>query len=53
MQKPGNLGIKEVQAMLRVVGETAELWYDASEHLVREKLVEDGHTLVLELTNIR
>jgi len=25
----GNLGIKEVQAMLRLVGETAELWYDA------------------------
>src|SRR5437868_11264450 len=24
----GNLGIKEVQAMLRLVGETAELWYD-------------------------
>ena len=25
-----NLGIKDVQAILRVVGETAELWYDAN-----------------------
>jgi DNA-binding NarL/FixJ family response regulator len=29
MQSSGNLEIKQVQAMLRLVGETAELWYDA------------------------
>src|SRR5262249_52558359 len=32
MQEDGSssLGIKQVQAMLKIVGETAELWYDAT-----------------------
>jgi hypothetical protein len=30
-----------------------DLWYDASERLVREAFVEDGHPTVLELTHIR
>jgi len=48
-------GQKQKCSHYRLTGEklNVELWYDASEHLVREKLVEDGHTLVLELTSIR
>ncbi len=30
-----------------------DLWYDASERLVREAFVEDGHPTVLELTRLR
>jgi hypothetical protein len=48
-------GQKQKCSHYRLTGEklNVELWYDASERLVREKLVEDGHTLVLELAGIR
>jgi hypothetical protein len=48
-------GQKQKCSHYRLTGDklNVELWYDAKEHLVREKLVEDGHTLTLELTSIR
>ena len=37
----------------RVIGDRpVELFYDASERLVREEFVEDGHRTVLELKNV-
>ena len=39
----------------RLTGEklNVQLWYDAKKRLVREELVEDGHTMVLNLSSIR
>jgi len=48
-------GQKQDYMYFRLTGEklNVQLWYDAKKRLVREELVEDGHTMVLNLSSIR